>query len=479
MRTAHAPIRRLLALAAIVAVVTSACATAASPTPAPTAAPATVAPATVAPATVAPATEAPSASAPAAACTTDRTDNIKVGHLNYYTGEFADVGPWFQAITMFSVDLVNQDPPLGRKLEVLDGDIGTVGEAAVSRRFVDNDKVEVLLNVAHNYLSYRDWMLSQIKANKFPAMPTVHGGGIPPQYGGTVEEPIMRAAPQDTGQASAALLHAAKDLGAKKVALLATQVSGSQLQKEQAVVAAKELGLEVVETLDIATKAPSYRAEINKIAGASPDAVILFSQAEDGGTFVKQAAEAGNSWNIIGTTEWLGAAFPATATMGAIAQHKAVLISGFSYVDGPAWNYYKPLEQAYAATAAGEALKPYAPEMSYLIEYYDILTLTSLAIQKACSTETDKWLPAMRAVAMAPGTKCYNYAECLALIKAGTDVDYSGVTGEMDYTDTGVVSGTYGIFKWTSLDSTEQVTVLDGTAVLALEKVGQEAGVGQ
>ena len=39
----------------------------------------------------------------------------------------------------------------------------------------------------------------------------------------------------------------------------------------------------------------------------------------------------------------------------------------------------------------------------------------------------------------------------------------------MDYTDTGVVSGIYGIFKWTSPTNLEQVTTLDGAAVFELE----------
>jgi branched-chain amino acid transport system substrate-binding protein len=183
---------------------------------------------------------------------------------------------------------------------------------------------------------------------------------------------------------------------------------------------------------------------------------------------VKQAAEAGQSWTIIGTTEWLGEAFPASATMAAIGQHKAVLISGFSYAPGPAWDYYQPL---YAKTAPGiEALKNLPAENSYNMQFYDILSLTALAIEKAGTTDVDKWLPAMREVAMGPGTKCYNYAECVKLVRAGTDIDYSGVTGEMDYTDTGVVSGIYGVSKWTSLTKLDQVTVLDGAAVFDLEK---------
>lgn len=65
------------------------------------------------------------------------------------------------------------------------------------------------------------------------------------------------------------------------------------------------------------------------------------------------------------------------------------------------------------------------------------------------------------------------------LIRAGTDVDCGGVTSEMHYTETGVVSATWGIFCWTGLEKTERLTVLDTARMLELEQAGFEAGVGQ
>jgi hypothetical protein len=44
----------------------------------------------------------------------------------------------------------------------------------------------------------------------------------------------------------------------------------------------------------------------------------------------------------------------------------------------------------------------------------------------------------MHEVGEAPGEVCYTYADCLELIRAGTDVDYEGVTGTGTYTDGGV-----------------------------------------
>lgn len=420
------------------------------------------------PATPSAATTAPSQSAAPSA--------IKIGHLNLYAGDWAPLGASFKAMTDFTVEIINQDPPLGRRLEVIDKDVVTAGEAVAAKQLIEQDKVEVLFNVM-DYPSYRDWMLNQVKISNFPAMTTVLGDQIPPLYGGTVEEPLMRGMPQDTTQAAAAVLYAG-NLGAKKIAILATEEFG--VWKEQALAAAQELGLEVALTLDIVSGLDSYGAEVTKVAAASTDAVLMFSGAKEGGTFVKEAAEAGQSWTLIGNGYWAAGTpnLPTTATLEAMAKHKAVLFTGTTQADGPAWDYYQPRFDAYAATPAGKALGD-LPADGFSKDFYDILALTAQAIEQAGTTATDKWLPAMRTVAMAPGAKCFNYAECLALIRAGTEVDYSGATGEMDYTDTGVVSAVWAVFRWTGLEETERVTLLDSAKVVELEQAGFEAGVGQ
>ena len=370
------------------------------------------------------------------------TGPIKVGHLTYHTGPFADVGPWFDGITEFTVSVINEDPPLGRKLVVVNQDIGTIGEAQAARKLLEQDGCEILLNPAHEYLSYRDWILGYLKQHDSPIMPTVHGGSIRADIGGIPTEPIFRGAPMDSGQSVAAVIKA-KQEGSKSVVLMATEVEGSQLQLEAAVKAAKAIGLNVVDTISVVPEQTSYRSEISRIANANPDALLFFSQAQDGGTVVKQTAEAGLSLLIIGTTEWLGEAFPQTATESALKAHKHVWISGFSYVDGPAFADYKArLAASKWASVVGQ------PENSYNIQYYDVLVVTALAIEAAKSTKASKWAPKVREVAMGPGKKVYTYKEGLAAIRAGQAIDYSGCTGEFDYGPTGTVSGLYGIFEW-------------------------------
>ncbi len=383
---------------------------------------------------------------------------ITVGHLTYHTGAFADVGPWFDGITEVTIDMINEDPPLGRPLQAIHQDIGTIGEAQAARKLVDRDSVDILLNPAHEYLSYREWMQQVQEDQNGPLMPSVHGGGIRGDIGGEPGEPIMRGAPMDSGQAVAAVL-VAKDEGAQRVVIAASEIEGSQLQLDAAQYAAEQVGLNVVDSFSFQPELASYRSEVTRVGNANADALLVFSQAQDGGTIVKQAAEQGLSLLIIGTTEWLGEAFANTATQAAMDQHEAVWISGFSHADNAAYDFYRP----YWTGSQYADIQP--ADNSYNIQYWDVLTVTALAIEQAGSLNAEEWVPAVRSVAEPPGTKVYTYFEGLEAIRAGEEIDYDGATGVFEYGPTGMVSGLYGVFEWQDGELI-QVGTVEGERVL-------------
>ena len=53
----------------------------------------------------------------------------------------------------------------------------------------------------------------------------------------------------------------------------------------------------------------------------------------------------------------------------------------------------------------------------------------------------------MYAVGEAPGTKCYTYADCMAELRAGNEIDYEGVTGPGTYSAGGVNAVTFGLSR--------------------------------
>lgn len=390
--------------------------------------------------------------------------DIKVGHLTYHTGEFGGFGEFFDAVTDMSLDVINADPPLGRKLVPIHQDIGTIGEARAARKLIDSDGIDILLNAAHNYMSYRDYVLDKQADAGGPIMPSVHGGAIEAEFGGTATEPLFRGSPMDSAQGSAALLYA-QQAGKSSVVLVATEAAGSQLQKNAAIGAAEKLGIEVKEVIDIQPNQPNYRSVVSRINNIAPDAVVIFSAPADGGAFVKNAAEAGNSWFIVGTSEWQEPGFIQTATTDAVAKHENVTLAAFSNSDGPAWDFYKP-----EAEGSPHAGKIGDVANSYAIQYYDLLVATALAIEKSGDVKGDGWTKAMYEVTGGDGDIVYTYADGIAAIREGKEINYDGVTGSMEYTDTGVVSGIFGIFRWADGENLERVTLVDGDSVLALDQ---------
>ncbi len=292
-------------------------------------------------------------------------------------------------------------------------------------------------------------------------MPSVHGGSIAPKYGGTAEEPLFRGSPQDVDQGIAAVVRAA-DLGAKNCVIIGALFDSAQQQKNIAVQAAEIIGLEVLEVIDFELE-ETYRAEITATWNLKPDAVIAFTDASGGGLLVKTASELGMSTNFVGPTDWQFADFVGTATMEAIKKQKSVNIVGFTYQEGPAWDFYS---KAWNGTPNYTAFNDASD--SYTMQYYDLITCTMLAIKQSGSLDVAKWAAAMHEVANAPGKEVYSYEEGFKAIEAGEDINYVGPTGPFDYTPTGVVNGTYGVSAWKDAQTLETVAVIEGSRIVEI-----------
>ena len=368
---------------------------------------------------------------------------IIVGDLAYFTGDFGDIGAYLAAQVDFPIlEVINLDPPLGRPMVVIHEDIGTVGEAQAARKLLEQDGANILVSAAHNYLTYRDFLLDWQVANNGPLMPTVHGGAIPGNIGGQTTEPIFRAQGLDEGQGVTDVLYA-ESVGVESVVIITTPTSGYQLTADAIEKALPLVGIELLERIDAPGEQASYRTEIQRAIDLNPDAIMIQGQAGESAIMVKQAFEAGFSTYMIGEAGWVEPEFPATATNEAIAFHKAVVFPGFGFQDNEAWAFYQPLwdnNPDYTQHTTADDFYSYTT--------YDLLIVTALAIEAAGSINSTDWAPAVQSVTDAPGTVCYTYADCLALIRAGEEIDYDGVTGPATYSPTGVNAVIPAIFAY-------------------------------
>jgi hypothetical protein len=365
----------------------------------------------------------------------EATGDVPVCELAYYTGEFGAVGKSLTADVVFPVkEVINEDPPLGRSWKLFHEDLGTVGEAQAARTCLERHKAEIVVSIAHGYRTYRDFMMQRWEEQDSPLVPSVHGGAIPGNLGGKAAEPIFRAQGLDETLGMSGMLYA-EEMGAKKVAIFATNVEGFQLAADAAERAADHLGIEVVDRIDAGAEQPSYVAEAQKIADLKPDAVIVQAGPIESATLIKQATEAGISLEWIGETGWVQPEFSKTLGTEPLAKQKGVGFAAFSYNDKtPAWDFFSKKWKE----TPGYADKFGPPTDAYHYSTYDLMVQTALAVEAGGSYKASDWAPAMHEVGEAPGKTCHTYAECLKLIRAGDDVDYEGITGTGEYTEGGV-----------------------------------------
>ena len=81
-------------------------------------------------------------------------------------------------------------------------------------------------------------------------------------------------------------------------------------------------------------------------------------------------------------------------------------------------------------------------------ESYDAFVISALAAEQAKSTAGVDIAANINAVTEG-GTKCTTFAQCRDLVRAGTDIDYDGVTGELAFAPAGEPSvGSYGSLEF-------------------------------
>ena len=413
-------------------------------------------------ATATPGTPSEATPTPAASETPVSSEPVVVCELAYYTGAFAPYGPALTNDVRFPIEeVINLDPPLGRSWELVSEDIGDDHEGPAAKICVEQHKAEIVVSIAHQYRTYRDYMIEWWQENDLPLGPSVHGGAIPGNLGGKAAEPIFRAQGLDEALGTYGSLYS-ESIGAKNIVIFATQLEGFQLAADAAEKAAELLGLNVMARIDVPTQKPSYRAEAQKIADLKPDAVIVQAGSTESATLIKQAAEAGLSLTWIGETGWSEAEFIGTLGTAPIASQKAIGFPAFAPDKSTAaWTFFQPLWDA-QADKAYDATNPYA------FSTYDLMVQTALAVEAGGSYKASAWAPAMSMVGEAPGDVCYTYADCLALIRQGKDIDYEGVTGPGSYSDGGVNAVTPAYIPFTADGTPGEPVLLDAEKGLGI-----------
>ncbi|MDZ7910603.1 ABC transporter substrate-binding protein [Rhodococcus sp. (in: high G+C Gram-positive bacteria)] len=243
----------------------------------------------------------------------------------------------------------------------------------------------------------------------------------------------FRTAPTDVLQAQALADLIAQD-GAQRVSILAlndpygTGLANNTVENlEAAGIASDQL-----QTIIYDPNAQSYNAEIDDVNNFAPDAVAVIG-FDESARIITRMHELGigpsDGTLVYGVDGNMGNALGESMAPGLLDTMRGTT----------------PLTDV--GTAFQDRLKTVDPalvDFNYAGESYDAVVIPALAAVQAGSTAGVDIAANINSVTK-DGEKCTTFEECLPLLQAGTDIDYDGVTGALNFSDAGEpATGSYG-----------------------------------
>jgi branched-chain amino acid transport system substrate-binding protein len=371
---------------------------------------------------------------------------LTVGTLLPQTGDLAFLGPPEFAGVDVAIEEINAaGGVLGKPVKTIRGDSGdgTPNVAPGNTRDLIDGGSDVIVGAASSSvsLSVIDAIVNAgvvhfSPANTSTAFDTYDDKGL-----------YFRTAPSDVLQGAVMANMLAED-GHDNVAILARQDSYGEALADQVEKVFTDNGGNITDKILYDANASTFGAEVGKVAAGKPDAVVLIAFSET----IKIIPEMIK--NNIGPDDLQ-----------------------IYFVDGNTADYSGDFDKGtldgVKATYPGAELtsdfrdrmlkiNPKLTEFTYGPESYDATMLSALAAVAAEDDSGESIASQLQAVSTG-GTACTSFQECADLLEQGEDIDYNGVSGDIEFNDTGSPSSaTIGIFQYGPDNTYSNLSYVDG-----------------
>ena len=346
------------------------------------------------------------------------------GTLLPQTGDLAFLGPPEFAGVKKAVDDINAAGGVnGQPMTNIDGDSGDT-TTDIASQTVDShlsQGVGAIIGAASSGVSLTvidkitsNGVLQMSPANTSPALTTYEDNGL-----------YWRVAPSDALQ-GAVIAGNAIDAGLTKMAVIARQDPyGQGLQDAFAKNFEAAGGTIAPEKILYDPAAASFEAEVGQIKAAAPEGVVVIGFEE--------------------TTKLL----QEMIKQGVGPQDVQIYLVDGNLSTGAYKDFPKGTMKGVLGTIpVGEAdltdfnnslkeVDPSLEEFTYGAQAYDATMLIALAAHAAKCGDGTAIQQHLLQVANTGGEKCTTYADCIALLDAGTKIDFDGVTGPLDFNEYG------------------------------------------
>lgn len=352
-------------------------------------------------------------------------DTVKLGFMIGVTGDYAAYYPASEAGALIAIDEINDNGGiLGREAELVIGDNLSTAEGAVQafNRLVDVSGVVAIGGVESDGAVAN---LQSLTDRQIPTMCPACGTDKLDEAGG---EFIFRITGSDSDGGLIAAQFA-RDNGFQRVAMLVQNTEGAAgpagVFKE---VFTEKVGGEIVADIRFEPGQASYQSQVDEVFAAEPDAIYLAAGFESGGIIFQEAARRGYEASWFVSPDLV---VPEISGLQGVDLGDGVVRAAIAAYDttSPAYESYAERYRERTGEEPSSGL--------YDANQYDQYIALALAITAAGSTDGAAIAAKIPEILNAPGKVVYSYAEGLAALEAGEDIDFHGASSGLDVNEFG------------------------------------------
>ena len=351
---------------------------------------------------------------------------VKFGFMLGFTGDYAAWSPPLENTTKLAVKEINANGGiLGNTLVVIKEDneskVGPGVRAA--QKLINVDKVPVIIGPESDIIvALQDMALD----NQVPVITSSAGTEAINDNGGTGRY-IWRTNASDSFLGIAAAKVMIDELGYKTAVIIVENLEGTQSAANSFSKAFTRFGGTVVKTVVLTPGQATYLSELKDAASVDADVAFLAAAQVTGINAVKQAYQRGYEFNMWVSQELLTEDFIAGASAEA-----ADGITSWTPGQDETTDTWGVFSKAYAEMW-GEV-----PQGGwYQAETYDAFMVAALAMIAGGETTGKSVDSNLSMVANPPGVVVTSFADGVAALAAGKDINYEGPSGSVDFNDHG------------------------------------------
>jgi branched-chain amino acid transport system substrate-binding protein len=356
---------------------------------------------------------------------------IKFGMLIGVTGDYSPYYDVSKAGADVAIAEINEaGGVLGRQVELVVVDNKSTVEGAVQgfSQITDVEGVHVLGGPES------DGAIANLQAIKDLQLPTICpacGTSELDQAGGDY---IWRITGSDSDGGLIAAQFA-RDAGYTTVGMLVQNTEGASAPADVfKQVFTEIIGGEVAADVRFDPGQSSYQAQVDQVFADDPEAVYVGAGFEAGGIILTEWQRRGYGGNFLFSPDMIVPEIAALTGQGVEIGDGVAKAAIAAYdTESPAYESYAPRYEA----ITGEQPTPGL----YDANQYDQYIILALAITIAGTTDGEAVAAVISDLLNPPGTVVYSYAEGLAAIEAGEDIDLHGASSSLDVNEFGNLAG--------------------------------------